>query len=81
MPYGTFLMDIEAGKYMLVTPENKPDADDPRYGDEVHIVPLVALDGHLSLVGHECSLSCYCRPSVRKQVWNRTLVIHNETVN
>lgn len=81
MGWATCIMNLEAGKMELIPPEKRPDVDDPRYGSEVHIVPVVDVGEYHSWGGHEFEESCYCHPEVRKQVYGRTLIVHKDTVN
>lgn len=84
MPWAVAMMNLEAGKMQLIEKDCEPDADDPRYGDEVHIVPCKdhpTLPNHLSFGVHDFHSDCYCHPEVREQVFGRTMVIHREAVN
>lgn len=40
MAWGAVMKNLEVDKFELIPPEKHVDADDPRYGDEVHIVPI-----------------------------------------
>jgi hypothetical protein len=85
MPWATFLKNRESSKMVMLGQDQTPDSDDPRYGDEVHIVPIAVVkreDGEYYEFGiHDFKRDCYCHPKVQEQVFGRTLVIHKEMVN
>lgn len=85
MQWATCLKNLEVGKMEIVPMGVKVDADDPRYGQEVHIVPCKQEDitdvWRFKFGVHELTRDCYCRPQVREQVHGRTLIIHRDTVN
>ena len=85
MQWATCLMNLEVGKMELVTPDNVPDGDDPKYGEDVHIVPCFAEDEgrewEHSFGLHEFTKECACHPKLKKLEGGRLLIIHTERVN
>jgi hypothetical protein len=81
MPWGTYLKSTESGKMVLVPPSEKPDSNDPRYEQEVHIVPVKVDGENISLGIHDLVRECVCHPKIQEQVHERTLIIHREMVN
>ena len=84
MPWATCLKSTETGKMMLVTPDQRPDSDDPRYEQEVHIVPVVTDpkdENYYTFGVHDFTHNCYCHPKIQEQVHGRTLILHREVVN
>jgi hypothetical protein len=61
----------------------KIDPDDPRYGDEVHLIPVheTKEESKEVLLGlHQTSCVCMCNPRVEAS-YGRDMVIHNRIVN
>jgi hypothetical protein len=78
------MKNVEIGKMVLITPDMRVDENDPRYADEVHIVP-VKVDKNdptwLTFGIHDFVRDCYCHPKVEEQCLGRTIVTHSATVN
>ena len=70
---------IEEKRHCYVT--HRVDDDDPRYGEDIHLVPAIEDGDYYSFGVHEFNRKCYCHPQIQEQVWGRTLVIHSEQVN
>jgi hypothetical protein len=51
--------------------------DDRSYGD-VHIAPCAEIGNRFDFGAHEFKRTCYCRPEVRIEDGQRTMVIHQE---
>ena len=81
MPWAICIKNIETGKMELVCEGFKADLDDPRYADEVHIVPTTEADGWIRFGVHDFKRDCCCHPKIRNYVNNRTLILHSEAVN
>lgn len=74
--------NLEEKKFQCVDREmlDTFDPDDPRYGADVHVVPVKKDAGDLSFGVHEFTRECACHPAVQPND-GRTLVIHSEKVN
>jgi hypothetical protein len=84
MRWAVCVKNIEVGKMMLITPDMSVDVDDPRLGDEVHIVPVVEDQKDpdwLSFGVHDFVRDCYCHPKIQEQCYGRTIISHSATVN
>jgi hypothetical protein len=60
------------------------DADDPIYGDDVHIVPVVEDKKdptYLSFGVHDFVRDCACHPKVEPRAGGRTIISHSAMVN
>lgn len=70
--------DKVTNKIRLATADMpKIDNDDPNYGD-VHIVPFIE-DGEYIVFGcHEFKRNCYCRPELKIEPNERTMVVHHD---
>lgn len=81
MAWGVCVTHIPTGKILLLDNEaDQIDPDDPNYGNDVHIVPLIE-DGNMYTFGiHFFERNCICRPRVDVGV-SRNLVIHSERSN
>lgn len=84
MRWAVCMKNLEAGKMQLITPDMSVDEDDPRYGDDVHIVPVV--EDHkdpetLSFGIHDFVRDCYCHPKVQEHCGSRTIICHQAAVN
>ena len=82
MPWAAIMKNLEAEEFELIPPDKKVDADDPRYGPEVHIVPCKFDTGDpktLCFGVHEFSESCACHPTKEKQANGRTIISHKDT--
>jgi hypothetical protein len=84
MPWAICVKNLEIGEMVLITPDMTVDVDDPRYDDEVHIVP-VTIDtkdpDYLSFGVHDFKRDCYCHPKIQKHCGGRTVIKHRATVN
>ena len=85
MPWATCLKDNESGCMVMLGQGQTPDSDDPRYGNEVHIVPVEVVekeDGQYYSFGvHEFTYECFCHPEIQDQCHGRTLILHKEKLN
>ncbi len=84
MRWAVCVKNLEAGQMQLITPDMTVDADDPRFGDDVHIVPVSEDQkdsDYLSFGVHDFVRDCYCHPKVQEQCYGRTLISHREAVN
>jgi hypothetical protein len=79
--WATCLKEVETGRWLLIPPEEKPDNDDPRFEQIVHIVPVKQDGEYLSFGIHDFTPECYCHPKVQEQVFGRTIICHTEVVN
>lgn len=84
MRWAICMKNLEAGKWQLITPDMTVDEDDPLFGDDVHIVPVVQhpdKPDHLSFGVHDFVRECPCHTKVEEQVSGRTIVTHSGAVN
>ena len=76
--------NLEVNKVELVPHGTKLDDDDPRYENDLHVVPCTDIGSpeemHLNFGAHDFTRQCYCKPEVREQVYGRTLIIHKGTI-
>jgi TPR repeat protein len=76
--------NLETGKMVLITPDMTVDTDDPRFGDEVHIVPVVKDQKDpdwLSFGVHDFVRDCACHPKIEPRARGRTIISHRAAVN
>ena len=57
------------------------EEDDPRYEDDVHILPIIEGGETLFSGVHEVNRNCACHPRVQPQVHGRTMIFHSEKVS
>jgi hypothetical protein len=84
MQWAVCMKNLEVGKMQLISPDNPIDHDDPRYDDEVHIVPVVTdpRDPEMLSCGvHDFIRECYCHPKIHPQCGSRTIICHQAAVN
>jgi len=84
MPWAIAIREVESQNWILVTSETRIDADDPRYEQDVHVVPCaedVQDARFLSMGGHDFTRQCCCQPRIEEEVNRRPMVIHNGKVN
>lgn len=84
MRWAICMKNLEAGKMQLITPDMSVDEDDPRYGDEVHICPVVEDPKdpkYLSFGVHDFVKECACHPKIQEQCGSRTIITHSAAVN
>jgi hypothetical protein len=84
MRWAVCIKNLEVGKMQLITPDMTVDADDPRYGDEAHIVPVSenqADPDYLSFGVHDFVRDCACHPTVETRCGYRTIISHSAAVN
>lgn len=72
--------NMAADRYEVMTSENLIAPDDPAYGPDVHIAPLVGDGEYLSFGFHEFKRDCICHPKMEFR-GGRNLVLHNDRVN
>jgi len=84
MRWAVCMKNLEADKMQLITPDMTVDADDPRFSDEVHIVP-VSEDQQdpewLSFGVHDFVRNCCCHPKVEPRAGGRAIISHSAMVN
>lgn len=84
MPWVLCVKNIETGRFELVTEGMQIDADDPRYDEDVHFVPVSEHPkekNYLTFGVHTPLRECVCRPKIEENCFNRTQIIHREQVN
>jgi hypothetical protein len=84
MPWAVVMKNLETGKMEIIPANVRVDANDPRFGLNVHIVPMspdLENPGCHWFGVHEFAESCCCRPEIQEQVYGGRLVIHRESVN
>jgi hypothetical protein len=84
MRWAIVMKNLEAGKMQLITPDMTGASEDPRFGDDVHIVPVVEdpKDPNILSFGvHDFITDCACHPRVEPQCNGRTLITHSAAVN
>jgi hypothetical protein len=84
MRWAVCMKNVEVGKMQLITPDMSVDGDDPRFGDEVHIVPVVEDPKDptfLSFGFHDFVSGCVCHPKIQPQCGSRTIITHQAAVN
>jgi hypothetical protein len=74
------MQEADGGRFEVIPKEARIDADDPRYEQDVHIMPCTNGEEGISFGAHEPSLKCYCQPRVESPVGGRTRIIHRERV-
>lgn len=83
MRWAVCVKNLEVGKMQLITPDMTLDADDPIYGDDVHIVPVVEDKKdptYLSFGVHDFVRDCACHPKVQDGL-SRTIITHQAAFN
>lgn len=78
------IKNLEVGKMQLITPDMSVDPDDPRWDQEVHIVPVTENPEKplsLDFGVHDFVRNCACHPKIEKQRFGRTIISHQEAVN
>jgi hypothetical protein len=78
------MKNLEADKMQLITPEMTGASDDPRFGDEVHIVPVEEDPKdptHLCFGVHEFVRECACHPRLQQKSSGRMIIAHQAAVN
>lgn len=78
--WAVVIENLEAKKMQLVTPEIESAGDDARYGNEVHVCPVVFDGDDISFGFHEFTRDCPCHPKVKQGI-SKTVIIHTEKVN
>jgi hypothetical protein len=79
MPWAIALRETESQRVMLWDGQQKIDPDDPRFEQEVHIVPFTEEDDEWMTFGlHDFTRECCCKPRVETQVNDRDKIIHND---
>lgn len=84
MRWAVCVKNLEAGQMQLITPDMTVDADDPRFGDEVHIVPVVENQKNLGWIDfgvHNFVRDCYCHPKIEPRGSGKTIISHSAMVN
>jgi hypothetical protein len=81
MRWGIAMKNLEVDKWQLITPDMSVDEDDPRYGDEVHIAPVVEDSEYLSFGVHDFKANCACHPEIDPHCGGRTIIKHKAAVN
>ena len=78
------MKNLETGKMQLITPDMSVDPDDPRWDQEIHIVPVTENPEkplNLDFGVHDFVRNCACHPKIEKQRFGRTIIRHQEAVN
>lgn len=84
MRWAVCMKNLEIGKMQLITPDMTVDEDDPRYGDEVHVVPVVEDKKdltNLSFGVHDFVRDCCCHPNIQERCGGRIIIAHRSEVN
>lgn len=84
MRWTVCMKNIEVGKWQLITPDMTVDADDPRFDNEVHIVPVNVnpkQPDYLSFGVHDFIRECCCHPQIQELCHSRTIITHRSAVN
>lgn len=84
MRWAICMKNLEAGKMQLITPEMTGAPEDPRFGDEVHIVPVVEDPKDptvLSFGVHDFVRECACHPRIEPKSNGRMIIAHQSAVN
>jgi hypothetical protein len=84
MPWAICVKNLEIGEMVLITPDMSVDVDDPRFDDEVHIVPVVVDPkdpDRLSFGIHDFVRDCVCHPKIQNHCGGRTVIKHRAVVN
>jgi hypothetical protein len=83
MRWALCMKNLEVGKMQLITPDMTVDEDDPRFGDDLHIVPLVEnqiYPNRISFGVHEFERTCACHPRFEAGLY-RNIITHQAAVN
>lgn len=83
MPWALAIREVESRKVILITEGMRIDEEDPRYEDEVHIVPCDEDPKDkevLSFGYHDFTKECCCQPRTETRV-GRSLIVHKDKVN
>lgn len=78
------LKNLESDKWQMIPCGEHVDHDDPRYGDEIHVMPCFddpQVENHLNFGFHDFSRECVCHPKLQPQASGKVMIIHNERVN
>ncbi len=82
MLWVTCMRNLKTGKMELIPPGGKPADEDPKYDQDVHIVPCTdqstETELYFTLGNHDFKRNCYCHPKIREQLRGRTLVMHED---
>jgi len=85
MRWAVCMKNLEIGKMVLITPDmTPPDEDDPRFDQEVHIVPVEEHPNdpyYLSFGVHDFVRDCPCHPRIQRRCFGRTIISHRAVVN
>ena len=84
MRWAVCMKNLEVGKMALITPDMTVDQDDPRFDQEVHIVPILEDPKdvtRLSFGAHDFVRDCACHPKILDQALGRTIITHSAAVN
>jgi hypothetical protein len=84
MRWAVCMKDVEVGRMQLITPDMRVDEDDPRFGDEVHVIPVIEDKNdpmHLDFGVHDFVRECVCHPKIQEQCGGRTIIAHQSAVN
>ena len=84
MRWAICMNNLEVGKIQLITPDMTVDEDDPRFDDDVHIVPINENQKDpewLSFSVHDFKRDCVCRPQIQEHCGSRTIIKHQAAVN
>ena len=83
MRWAICMKNLEVGKMQLITPDMSVDENDPRYDDDVHIVPVVEDPKDptcLSFGVHDFVRDCACHPKIQERLY-RNIISHRSAVN
>lgn len=84
MRWAVCIKNVEIGKMVLITPHMSVDADDPRFDQDVHIVPVFEDPEdpyRLDFGVHDFVRGCVCHPKIKEQCFGRTIISHQAAVN
>src|ERR1035437_7256205 len=83
MRWAVCMKNLEIGKMVLITPDMSVDVDDPRYDQDVHIVPVEEDPNdpcYLSFGVHDFVRNCVCHPKIQERCGGRTIISHQAAV-
>lgn len=84
MPLVACLHNVETGEYECLLEGQHIDADDPKYAEDVHVIPVTGEfnEKTVDTIGyHTMDRKCICGPRIEEQLNNRNLIWHKEAVN